>query len=138
MIAHYRLRNVSSWTMFLFGILALLLGAVGLVSPNTLLALLNFEIIEQRTSDDYTLVYLAASSMASFNIGVYYILAALTNWKAFFGWTVPFRGVTFIVFTALVVSGTAPATFMGVALWELTGALLTGVALWYERRRETT
>ncbi|MGJ3237919.1 MAG: hypothetical protein ACFE0Q_04365 [Anaerolineae bacterium] len=130
-----KLRNLSSWTMFIFGMLALALGAVGLASPETTLSLLNFDVIERadRASGDYSVVFLTASSMASFNMGVYYVLASLNNIKQFYTWTVPFRMLTFAVFTFAVVSGTAPQGFIGVAVWELVGALATGFALWRER-----
>ena len=75
--------------------------------------------------------------MASFNMGAYYILAALNNVKQFYRWTVPFRCVTPIVFTVAVLSGLAPVRFLGVAAWELTGAIATGLALWMESRKET-
>jgi hypothetical protein len=67
---------------------------------------LGFKIIEhaQRVAGDYTLNFIAAASMASFNIGVYYVLATLNDMKKFYLWTVPFRGVTFTVFTILVVT----------------------------------
>jgi hypothetical protein len=68
-------------------------------------------------------------------MGVYYILASLHNMKAFYWWTVPFRMVTFIVFTGVVINGIAPQGFIGVGLWELAGAILTGVALIYEHNR---
>ena len=137
MLTNLKIRNPSSWTIFIFGILALVLGLLGLINPNTILMQLGFEIVEktQRASHDYTLVFITASSMASFNIGVYYILAALNNLKKFYGWTVPFRTLTFIVFTFSVISGLAPPRFMLVPLWELTGAIATGWALWYEKRR---
>lgn len=130
-----RLRNLSSWTMFVFGLLAFLLGLLGLIRPETTLNLLNFIEIPraERAAGDFTLTFLTASSMASFNIGVYYMLAALNNMKQFYGWTVPFRCVTFVMFTLAVASGIAPAGFIGVAVWELVGALATGFALWRER-----
>ena len=83
---------------------------------------------------DYTLVFMIASSMASFNIGAYYVLAALNDLKQFYKWTVPFRCLTFIVFTTAVLTGLAPARFIGVGAWELTGAIATGIALWQERK----
>lgn len=140
MPSQFRLRNVSSWTMFIFGALALLLGAVGILSPEALLGMLNFEVLarESRAAGDYSVTFLTASSMASFNMGVYYVLAALTNWQPFYRWTVPFRCVTFVVFTLAVVRGLAPVGFMGVAAWELVGALATGAALVYEQRRSTS
>lgn len=62
-------------------------------------------------------------------MGIYYVLAALNEVKAFYRWTVPFRGLTFIVFTAIVILGIAPFKFIGVPVWELTGAIFTGIAL---------
>lgn len=136
-LSSLRIRNLSSLTMLIFGVLAAVLGVVGLIRPEFLLQLLGFPVIERaaRVAGDYTLVFITASSMASLNMGVYYVLAALTNWKPFFTWTVPFRMVTFTVFTLAVVSGLAPAGFIGVGVWELVGALATGAALLYERQR---
>lgn len=133
----FRVRDLSGWTMLIFGVLAFLLGLVGIVSPETTLNLLGFPVIPraERAANDYTLMFVITSSMASLNMGVYYVLAALTNLKRFYVWTVPFRGVTFTVFTLSVVSGVAPLGLLGVALWELTGAILTGGALYYEERR---
>jgi hypothetical protein len=132
-----RLRTASAWTIFIFGLLALILGLLGLIQPEITLQLLNFPVLERaaRVEGDFTVVFLTASSMASFNMGVYYVLAALSNWKPFFGWTVPFRVITFTIFTLAVLRGLAPAGFLGVAIWELVGALLTGAALWYERNK---
>ncbi|GAB4326620.1 MAG: hypothetical protein Kow00117_13890 [Phototrophicales bacterium] len=130
-----KIHSLSGWTMFIFGILAIGLGIVGIINPETTLQLLNFDVLErtQRADGDFTITFLIASSMASFNMGVYYVLAALTNWKPFFYWTVPFRLVTFTVFTVAVVNQAAPQGFIGVAAWELIGAIATGAALWYER-----
>lgn len=136
--ANLRIRNLSSWTMLIFGILAFLLGLMGLIRPETTLSVLNFEVLERtaRVEGDYTVVFLVASSMASFNMGVYYILASLNNMKTFYWWTVPFRVVTFAVFTLAVINGIAPQGFIGVGVWELAGAILTGTALFYERNHE--
>lgn len=132
-----KIHDASSWTMFIFGMLAIVLGVIGLVSPETVLSLLGFEIIErsQRLAGDYTITFMVASSMASFNMGIYYMLAALNSLKKFYLWTVPFRIVTFTVFTLIVVIGFAPTNFLGVGIWELTGALATGSALYFERKK---
>jgi hypothetical protein len=121
--------------MFIFGALAFIFGLIGLVRPEILLSILGFDMAERnaRAAADYTLVFLIASSMASFNVGVYYMLAALNDMKQFYKWTVPFRCVTFLTFTLAVFSGLAPVRFWGVGAWELTGALATGLALWRER-----
>lgn len=132
-----KIRDFSGWTMFIFGVLALLLGLLGLIRPELLLSLLGFSVLDRagRHAGDYTLVFMIASSMASFNMGVYYVLAVLNNLKQFYKWTVPFRCVTFSLFTIAVLTGLAPARFIGVGLWELAGATATGIALWRENRR---
>jgi len=136
-LSSLKIRDASGWTMAVFGVLAFALGLVGLISPETVLSLLGFEVIDrtQRVVGDYTLTFMAASSMASFNLGVYYVLAALNDLRKFYLWTVPFRAVTFTVFTVLVITGIAPAKFLGVGIWELTGAIATGLALYFERKK---
>ena len=136
-LSSLKIRTASGWTMFVFGLLALLLGLVGLIKPEFLLALLGFEVLEraQRAAGDYTIVFMTASSMASFNMGVYYVLAALNDLKKFYFWTVPFRAVTFTVFSLVVVAGIAPVRFLGVGIWELTGGIATGLALYFERKQ---
>lgn len=130
-------RSPSGWTMAVFGVLAAVMGAVGLVAPDALLTVMGFapEAGSRRAEGDHTLVFLTASSMAALNMGVYYVLAALSDWKAFFRWTVPFRLLTCTVFTLAVISGRAPAGFLGVGLWEGIGAVATGAALRLESRR---
>jgi hypothetical protein len=134
-----KIRDASGWTIFVFGFLAFVLGLIGLIRPEILLSILGFEVIERasRASADYTIVFMTASSMASFNVGIYYILAALNDVKIFYRWTVPFRTLTFIVFTTVVILGIAPQRFLGVAVWELVGALATGIALYYENKSAT-
>ncbi|WP_409475085.1 hypothetical protein [Streptomyces sp. HC307] len=123
--------------MAVFGVLAAALGTVGLISPDTLLTLMGLTPVagSGRAEADHTLVFLTASSMAALNMGVYYVLASLSDWKAFFRWTVPFRLLTCTVFTLAVISGRAPTAFLGVGLWEGLGAVATGAALRYERQR---
>src|SRR5689334_5535058 len=100
MTSTLKIRDASGWTMFIFGALALLLGLLGLLRPELLLTMLGFSVLDRtaRVAGDYTLVFMIASSMASFNIGVYYILAVLNDLKQFYKWTVPFRCATFTVF----------------------------------------
>ncbi|MCX5007889.1 hypothetical protein OHB05_35500 [Streptomyces sp. NBC_00638] len=130
-------RSLSGWTIAVFGLLAAAMGALGLIAPETLLSLMGFapDAGPERADDDYTLVFLTASSMAALNMGVYYVLASLSDWKAFFRWTVPFRLLTCTVFTLAVLGGRAPDGFLGVGLWEGMGAVATGAALRHEKRR---
>ena len=131
------IRDASGWTIFIFGVLALLLGLVGLIRPEIVLSILGFDVLPRatRAAGDYTLVFMTAASMASFNMGVYYVLAAANDLKIFYRWTVPFRALTFSVFTLTVIAGLAPARFLGVGIWELTGAIATGLALYFEDKQ---
>jgi len=137
MTSQLRIRDASGWTIFIFGLLALFLGLLGLIRPELLLSILGFTVLDRasRAVGDYTLVFMIASAMASFNVGIYYVLASLNDLKQFYKWTVPFRCVTFVVFTIAVLTGIAPGRFLGVGAWELTGALATGLALWQENRK---
>jgi hypothetical protein len=137
MTSTLKIRDASGWTIFIFGLLALLFGLLSLLRPELLLSVLGFTLLDRdfRVAGDYTLVFVIASAMASFNVGAYYILAALNDLKQFYKWTVPFRCVTFVVFTMVVMMGLAPNRFLGVGAWELAVALATGLALWQENKK---
>ncbi len=137
MASKLTLRNASGWTMFIFGAMALLLGLVGLTRPELLLSLLGFTVLDRaaRVGGDYTLTFMVASSMASFNMGVYYVLAALNDLRPFYKWTVPFRCLTFLVFTIAALMHLAPSRFILVGAWELVGAVATGIALNFDSKK---
>jgi hypothetical protein len=129
-------RSLSGWTMAVFGVLAAAMGLAGLISPNHLLMVMGLGAAPDPAfgTGDHTQAFVTASSMAALNMGVYYVLAALADWRAFFRWTVPFRLLTFVVFLVAVLTHRAPSAFVGIAVWEGLGALLTGAALRYEGR----
>ena len=137
MVSTLKIRDASGWTMFVFGVLALLLGLLGLIRPELVLSMLGFTVLDRaaRAAGDYTLVFIIASSMASFNMGAYYILAALNDVRAFYKWTVPFRCITFIAFTTVTLAHLAPTRFVVVGIWELAGAIATGIALRLDNKK---
>ncbi|MFI7592518.1 hypothetical protein [Micromonospora sp. NPDC049359] len=128
-------RSVAGWTIAVFGVLALVMGGVGLLWPEAQLRMLGFEVPATRSAGDYTGTFLLASSMAAFNMGVYYLLATVTEWRSFYRFTVVFRLVTFTVFTIAVLADIAPDRFFGVAAWEGLGAVATAVGLRMDARR---
>ncbi|MET7748588.1 hypothetical protein [Micromonospora sp. NPDC005367] len=128
-------RSVAGWTIAVFGVLALIMGGVGLLWPETMLSSLGFGVPTTRAPGDHTGTFLMASSMASFNMGVYYLLATATEWRVFYRFTVVFRLVTFTVFSIAVLADIAPGRFFGVAAWEGVGALATAAGLWWDARR---
>ena len=42
-----KIRDASGWTMFVFGVLALLLGLLGLIRPELLLSILGFDMLDR-------------------------------------------------------------------------------------------
>ncbi|MEU4623913.1 hypothetical protein AB0G04_28555 [Actinoplanes sp. NPDC023801] len=123
-------RSLAGWTIAVFGVMAVLFGIIGLVSPQTVATSAGFGTL----STDGR-VFATASSMASLNMGVYYLVAMATEWRPFFRFTIPFRLLTFTVFTTLVATGAAPGEFLSVALWEAAGAIATGAGLYVDARR---
>ena len=61
--------HAARLTMFIFGLLAFILGVLGLTKPKTLLKQMGFRAIdrEERGEDDYTHIFVMTSSMASTN-----------------------------------------------------------------------
>jgi hypothetical protein len=110
-------------TMLFFGILTAGMGLTGLAAPQLLLFMLGIP------SSSATHIFVMASSEASLAMGVYYTLAALTNVRAFFKWSVPVRILNFCVFTGMVIFGVAPLRWLVVAGLELIGAITTTFAM---------
>jgi hypothetical protein len=102
--------------MAVSGVLAAVMGALGLIAPDALLTVMGFAPApgSRRAEGDHTSAFPTASSMAALNTGAYYVPAALADWKPFFRWTVPFRLLTCTVFTLAVISGRAPSALLGV------------------------
>ncbi|MEV0902732.1 hypothetical protein [Actinoplanes sp. NPDC049802] len=123
-------RSIAGWTIAVFGAMAAVFGVVGIASPATVAASVGYDSL-----DGAGRTFATASSMASLNMGVYYLVATATEWRPFFRFTVPFRLLTFTVFSSLVATGVAPGGFLGVAVWEAVGAVATGLGLWFDARR---
>ena len=47
MAAKLKIRDASGWTMLVFGVIALLLGLLGLPRPESLLSLLGFTVLDR-------------------------------------------------------------------------------------------
>ncbi|CAF1305613.1 unnamed protein product [Adineta ricciae] len=130
------LQSTSDITILIFGLTAIVTGLLGLTSPEIMLHLMNFSVIDRSTRQDgdYTLAFLTCSSVASLNMGVYYLVAVWTQWIKFYQFTVIFRLVTVTVLMLAVKNGHAPTGLVGVVIWELIGALTTAAALWHDAK----
>jgi hypothetical protein len=130
-----RPRSASGWTVSVFGVLALIMGVLGLISPDIQFGMMGFEILDKRPPGDYTPAVVATTSIAAVNMGVLYLLGVAKDWPGFIAFTVAARLFMCAGFIVLIVAGKAPDAFIGAALWEGLGAAATGAAMWWDSRR---
>ncbi|KAE9962804.1 hypothetical protein EG328_012015 [Venturia inaequalis] len=114
--------SATALTIALFGLSCLVAGIHTLTSPSTYIG--NLSLPLQALPAVYGL------GLASTAMGIYYLLAAYQENRAFFVATVPMRLLTTAVFAGLGGPWRVPA------IWEGIGALITLVALVWERSRE--
>ncbi len=115
--------KLAALSMLIFGVVIVGMGMTGLMAPQLLLRVLGISF------SDTTRIFVMASSQASLAMGLYYILAAVHDVRAFFYWSIPLRVINFCVFTSMVIFGIAPASWLMVAALEMIGALATVLAL---------
>ncbi len=115
--------DFAALSMLVFGVMISGMGMTGLMAPQFLLEILGL------SSSPSVQIFVMGSSQASLAMGLYYILAAVHDVRAFYGWSVFLRILNFCVFISMVVFGVAPLQWFMVAGLELAGALATGIAL---------
>lgn len=125
-----RMKSLSlpAQTVAGFGVMTILMGLTGLLSPQTLLDILGFDLAQTRT-------FVMASSQASIAVGSYYVLSAFQENRGFFAATCYIRLANTLVFSAMVITGAAPLGWLMVAAYEVLGAAVTTVAFQYEKQR---
>jgi len=117
--------SYSAKTIFAFGVYLFLLGVVFLLVPNMLLGLLQMP----PTSEVWTRV----AGMLLMGIGIYYFVAALSEFRIFIVWTIPLRASVILFFGAFVIAGLAPPVLLLLSAVDIAGALWT----WSALRKET-
>ncbi|WAS92952.1 hypothetical protein [Nannocystis punicea] len=125
---------MSGWSVAVFGVLALLLGLLGLLSPDSQFDMMGFELVDQRAPGDYTPGVVATTSIAAINMGILYVLGVALAWPGFVAFTVGARLFMCVGFVALMAAGRAPDVFVGAAIWEGVGAAITAVAMAWDGR----
>ncbi len=73
----------ADWTIIIYGILALMLGTIGLAKPDVQFRMMGIEPAQRREAGDLTLASFGASSLAAINMGVLYILGTILHWRGF-------------------------------------------------------
>jgi hypothetical protein len=110
-----------AFTVRVFGIYLLGLGAILVVAPNALLGLFGLPPTRE--------IWIHVAGMLTAFLGVYYVRAAAAGLSAFFGWTVPVRLSVVAVFAAFVALLSAPPTLLLFGLVDAAGAIWTWRAL---------
>ncbi|MFT8365040.1 MAG: hypothetical protein ABF623_04150 [Gluconobacter cerinus] len=127
--------GLTDWTIVIYGLLALVLGMIGLIKPDLQLRMMGIEPPERRAEGDLTLASFGASSVAAINMGVLYTLGTLLHWHGFPIFTLYARSLMGIGFLFMMATGRVPAQFKGAAIWEFSGVIITGAAMlwsaWY-------
>ncbi|KAI1166978.1 hypothetical protein F5B18DRAFT_603228 [Nemania serpens] len=103
----------AALTIYLFGVTAFLAGVASLIDPSSVASQLNFPLVCTPVG--------RGNSLAAIAMGVYYTLAAYQENTMFFIAAVPMRLLSTVVFFRQ--GWSVPA------VWEGTGALITGIAL---------
>jgi hypothetical protein len=111
----------SAISVFVFGIYEVILGALIMIIPNTLLAFLSFP-----GSND---VWIRVVGMLLCFFAFYDILAARNELTDYFRWTVYARSLVIFFFIAFVLSGFVIPTLILFGIVDLLGALWTALAL---------
>jgi hypothetical protein len=111
----------AAFTIPIFGIYLLGLGAVLLIAPNLVLGTFGMP-----PAGD---VWIRVVGMLVGFLGFYYVRAAAGGLTAFFGWTVPVRLSVPVFFGAFVLAGLGPPALLLFGVVDALGALWTWRAL---------
>lgn len=114
--------SVPAFSIALFGFTSLIAGISTLISPSKFIV--NFSLPAGALPTVY------GNGLAATAMGLYYLLAAYQENRAFFIATVPMRLLTTMVFANLGGPWKLPA------VWEGIGALTTLAAIFWERSRK--
>ncbi len=108
-------------SVYVFGVYLLLLGLVLVLVPNLLLGMFFLP--------STTEVWIRVVGMLILFLGIYYVQAARHALTDFFPWTVYVRSTVIVFFAAFVLLGLAPAPLILFGVFDLLGAIWTGMAL---------
>lgn len=108
-------------SLFAFGIYLVGLGAILVVTPNTLLGLFGLP----GTSE----VWIRVAGMLVLLLGFYYIKAARKELTDFFQWTVYTRSSVIVFFIVFVLLGFVSPILILFGVVDLLGAVWTGLTL---------
>ncbi len=108
-------------SIFVFGIYLIGLGAILIVTPNSLFTLFGLPGVSE--------VWIRVVGMELLFVAFYHIQAARKEMTEFFRWTVYTRSLVIVFFTAFVLLGLAHPLLILFAVIDLLAAIWTGLTL---------
>jgi hypothetical protein len=120
----------SAVSVFVFGVYLVLIGGIFILIPNTLLSLVNLPTTQE--------VWIRLAGMLLVILAFYYLMAAITETKIFFTWTIYTRMGSVVVLLGFVLTDLISPIALLFWLGDLAGALWTWSALRRERLSSKT
>lgn len=78
---------------------------------------------------------MGSAGLSATYVGLMYIFGTIQKWKYFKHYLIFARLLMAVGFLILLSIGRAPQTYVSAAIWEAAGAVLIGIALWWERKK---
>jgi hypothetical protein len=124
--------RLARFSIAIFGALAFVTGTLCLISPQNGMDALSL------TGGHGLRVMFGAASVAALNVGIYYMLAAYKDVRAFYGWTILPRLLTCALFGTWYSLGYySSPLLLSIGLTEAAGAILTALGVfWLDRYSE--
>ncbi|WP_434453503.1 hypothetical protein [Lentzea sp. E54] len=130
----FQKHSTAGWTVGAAGAIALGLGVMGLLNQDAQMAAVGLDPGDY-PEDDPLRVTMTSSSVAALNTGALYVLGVAKGWSWFPAVTVATRSAQAIGFLSMIAQGKAPTSYLGAAVWEAAGAVITAGAIWWDRRK---
>ncbi len=127
-------RAPSGRVIFVLGVFALCMGAIGIAQPAAQLQRMGFDAAANASGSQGSLL-IAVLSLATINTALLYIFGACREWPGAHRLLIVTRVVMGLGLLFLALVGHAPFAFFAAAGWEWIGAALIAAARQWDRAR---
>lgn len=118
--------TITGWVLLVFGSIALIAGLLGVINPG----------IGSNPDGPVAAAFMFSISLSAICNGVLHLMAVMSGWTKFPYYAITARMILFAGYTALVISGDAPASFKGGAVFEVAGAVIIAISIMVDNYQE--